>query len=94
MENLRWKLLTDDEVLMPMLWSRAGRLKKQKGCSADVTRLGSNYKTSLGWIHDPQCHVILAMIFFFFLFLNFFINFLKTKLAFYNTVLLPNGNIQ
>ena len=21
-ESLRWKLLTDDEVLMPMLWSR------------------------------------------------------------------------
>ena len=71
MENLRWKLLTDDEVLMPMLWSRAGRLKKQKGCSADVTRLGSNYKTSLGWIYDPQCHVILAMVFFFFFFFFF-----------------------
>ena len=36
-----------------------------QGCGADVTRSGSNYKISLGWVYGPQYHVILARFFFF-----------------------------
>ena len=54
-----------------------------QGCGADVTRSGSNYKISLGWVYGPQYHVILARFFFvFFLFLLFW----KTKL--------PNINLR
>ena len=46
-----------------------------QGCGADVTRSGSNYKISLGWVYGPQYHVILARFFLFF----FVFAFLKNK---------------
>ena len=43
-----------------------------QGCGADVTRSGSNYKISLGWVYGPQYHVILARFFFVFFCFCFF----------------------
>ena len=45
-------------IMITYVW----QTEKQKGCGVDFTRLGSNYKTSLGWVYGPRYHVILAMI--------------------------------